>query len=56
MKKFYQSRTFWVNLLGIGAILVQNYTNFVLPPEFQLYVLGLLNIFLRFDTSEPIGF
>nr|BDD48252.1 hypothetical protein 2 [bacterium] len=53
-KKFYRSKTFWVNLLSLVGLVVQAQTGFVVPPEVQGGILTLLNGFLRFTTTEPI--
>lgn len=58
MKPFWQSRTFWLNLLGAGAAGLEIVAD-ILPPEWQAYAVaayGILNIILRFDTKEPVTF
>lgn len=35
-KKFWESKTFWTNVLGIGAMVAQSVSgSFLLPPEWQ---------------------
>lgn len=53
-KKFWLSKTFWVNVIALLGLLLQSYTGFVLDPEKQVALLGVVNIFLRFTTKEPI--
>lgn len=53
-KRFYQSKTFWVNAISIIAILVQTQTGFVIDAEKQVIILGAVNTLLRFITKEPI--
>lgn len=53
-KKFWLSKTFWVNLISIVAILVQSFTGFVIDPEKQVAILGFINMALRFVTKEPV--
>ena len=53
-KKFYKSKTFWVNILALASIVVQSQTCFVIPPELQAGILSVLNGVLRFTTTEPI--
>lgn len=53
-KKFYMSKTFWVNLLLIFVMLIQSHTGFVITPEEQAMIIGVINIILRFMTGEPL--
>ena len=53
-KKFYLSKTFWINLIGIVAIIVQSFTKFVITPETQVLILSFVNMILRAITKEPI--
>lgn len=54
MKKFYLSRTLWVNILGAIAMFVQKQYGFVVPPEYQAYALFVVNIILRVITKEEL--
>ena len=53
-KKFYKSKTFWMNALSLVGLIIQSSTGFIVPPELQAGILTILNGFLRFTTSEPI--
>ena len=53
-KKFWLSKTFWINILAIAALIIQTQTGFVFSPEAQVSVLALLNIVLRAVTKSPI--
>lgn len=53
-KKFYQSRTFWVNVIAAGAMAAQARYGFVIGAEYQAVALSLVNLVLRKVTSEPI--
>lgn len=53
-KKFYESKTFWANLLAAGAIIVQIKYGFILSPEVQALILTVLNVGLRNITDRPI--
>jgi len=53
-KKWFLSKTFWVNILAIAALIIQTQTGFVFSPEAQVSVLALLNIILRAVTKSPI--
>jgi hypothetical protein len=53
-KSFWQSKTFWLNVIGIGAMLVQSSTGFIIDPEYQASILAVINLVLRGITKEPI--
>ncbi len=53
-KKWYTSKTLWVNILALGAMVLQHINGYVFSQEAQLAVLGVLNIFLRFQTETGI--
>lgn len=57
MKPFWESKTFWVNVIAI-LILVGDYlfTNQIIPVEVGALVLGILNIILRFVSDKTISF
>ncbi|WP_429885362.1 hypothetical protein [Geoalkalibacter halelectricus] len=54
-KKFWLSKTFWVNTLAIIALIVQSYTGFIMSVEAQASILAALNVALRLVTKEPIS-
>jgi len=53
-KQIYKSRTFWVNLVALVALVIQRYTGLAFNMEAQLSVLAILNAILRLDTKLPI--
>lgn len=53
-KKFYLSKTFWVNVVMAGAIVVQANTGFLIGPEIQALIISAVNLYLRKITKEPI--
>jgi len=54
-KKWFLSKTLWVNVLGVIAIIMQSVTNSnILPPENQAALLGMINVILRFLTKAPV--
>lgn len=53
-KKFWLSKTFWVNLLAIIALIIQSQTSFIVTPETQLSILAVLNVVLRLITKAEI--
>lgn len=54
-KKFWQSKTFWVNLLSAVGIAVQSQTGFVIDPATQALGLTVVNSALRTVTKEPVS-
>ena len=53
-KSIFLSKTFWVNLLALVAMVVQAFTAWVLPPEFQAMALTVVNFILRMMTKQPV--
>jgi len=50
MKPILQSRTFWINVLGIALTVGQ-----VLPPKYAGPVLAVANIGMRFLTTSSVS-
>jgi hypothetical protein len=53
-KKFWQSRTFWANILAAAAVALQVKWGFVVGPEYQMLALTAINLVLRKVTKEAI--
>ncbi len=53
-KKFWFSKTFWMNILAIIVLIIQTQTGFAFSPEAQVSILAVLNIVLRAVTKQPI--
>lgn len=53
-KPFYLSKTLWVNVIALVAIIVQGYYGFVISPEIQGLALVIINIVLRKLTKEEL--
>lgn len=53
-KKFWTSKTFWVNLLAIGGLIAQSQFGFMLSAETQVSILAAVNVALRFITKEEV--
>ena len=54
-KKWYKSKTMWVNLIAAAVIVVQGVTKMdIIPVEIQAMILSLLNLALRSVTKENI--
>lgn len=56
MKNWYESKTFWTNIIALVAIIIQAHTGFVISPAEQAGILTVINMILRAVTSEPVGF
>ena len=55
MKSIFQSKTFWVNVLGAGAAVLNGPLGADVPPEALAAIVAALNIAVRFVTSEPVS-
>lgn len=54
-KTLLTSKTFWVNLLALIAIILNHlYPTLVLTPETTGYILIGINFVLRLITKEPV--
>lgn len=53
-KKWYWSKTLWINLISLAAFGLQSKTGYVMAPEIQLELLGIINVLLRFITKDKI--
>ena len=53
-KKWYMSKTIWVNTLASIVLIAQAQWGFILAPELQGYILTGVNVLLRFITKEKI--
>lgn len=55
MKKWYASKTLWVNAIAFVGVAIQVITgNAILDPELQASILAGVNIVLRFITKEGL--
>ena len=55
-KDWYKSKSFWVNILALIALLSQSFTGFIISIEQQGAILILINLVLRLVTKEEITF
>jgi hypothetical protein len=53
-KKWYFSKTVWLNLLALSGMYLQIEFGFILSPELQASALTLLNLGLRVVTKEAV--
>jgi len=54
MKIFWKSKTFWINIIAISAIVAQAEYGFVVDPQAQFCILGVVNLILRAITNEGL--
>jgi len=54
MKKWYKSKTFWVNLIAIGSIITRSEFGLILTVEGEIALLAIINLLLRKITKEKI--
>jgi hypothetical protein len=53
-KRWYASKTLWLNIIGIAVIALQTQTGFVIDAEAQAAILAVINLVLRLVTKEPL--
>jgi hypothetical protein len=53
-KKWYYSKTFWANIVAGALVIVQTNYGFVVPAEYQMLIMGAINMGLRKISSGPI--
>ncbi len=54
-KPWYVSKTLWVNVIAMIAMLVQTKVGFVIDAETQAALLIVINLVLRIITKTPIS-
>jgi len=54
-KKWYTSKTIWVAAIGFFGALAQEQFGWVISPEYQVMILGVLATVLRLITKEPVA-
>ena len=56
VKSMFQSKTIAANTLAVGVALFQHFYGAILPADPQYFALALavINIALRFTTSQPV--
>lgn len=53
-KKWYSSKTLWVNAISLACLGLQSKTGYVIAPELQMELLGIINVVLRVVTKDKI--
>jgi len=54
MKKWYLSKTLWINLVAAVALIAQLHFGFIIVPEEQLAILTIINLAVRIVTKEEL--
>jgi len=54
-KKWYLSKTLWVNIIAIAGLIAQAQLGFVMSGEEQVAILAVINLILRVVTKEPLS-
>lgn len=54
MKKWIRSKTLWMNIIAIAAIIAQVEYGFIINPEAQLLILSAVNLIMRAITKEGL--
>ena len=54
-KKWWTSKTLWVNFVGLVAIVAQGQFGFVIDAETQVGALAVINFILRTITTGAVG-
>jgi hypothetical protein len=55
MWKIFKTKTFWVNTIGTGLIIVNELNGKVIPTEAAATILFVLNIANRFLTNKSVS-
>jgi len=53
-KVWYVSKTLWLNIIAVAAIVLQGQFGYTISPEIQVAILALINIILRAITKQEI--
>lgn len=54
IKKWWHSKTLWINAIAIIAIILQMEMGFVLEAAEETIILGFINIIVRFLTKKGL--
>lgn len=54
VKQWYQSKTVWVNIVALIALLVQIQTKFIINPTEQMAIITIINLILRSITGSGL--
>ncbi len=53
-KKWYRSKTLWVNLIALISLLINEKVGIPISESEQVAILSVVNIVLRLITKEPV--
>ena len=53
-KKWYLSKTLWVNVLAVFVLVLQGQFGWIISPETQVVLLGAVNFLLRLITKTNV--
>lgn len=53
-KPWWESKTLWINAIAVVAMMIQSHTGFVIDPEAQIAILGVINLILRAITRTTL--
>ena len=54
-KRWYTSKTLWLNLLAIVALIAQRQFGYILDAEAQAALLAVINLILRIITKKGLS-
>ena len=52
-KNLLRSKTFWVNVLGVAAAVLSGQFGLIVPTEYAITGLAIVNVLLRLVTAVP---
>ena len=53
-KDWYTSKSLWVNVLAVVAIILQGQFGFIMSPTLQVSILAIINLILRAVTKSEL--
>jgi len=54
VKQWYQSKTVWINIVALLALIIQIQTKFIISPTEQLAIITIINLILRSITGSGL--
>ena len=54
-KRWFSSRTIWINIIALVALLLQSQIGFELNAEETASILVVINLIMRAVTKEPLN-